>query len=471
MLVAIEELERLPHLRPKHGQFDNRNRGASARPGPIPFVRTFTVSRLAPSSTTRSRRCPRTRLASNRSPSSCSFSSRGRLGAAILSAPQRSVTASAANGRYRHPRWHLSSPSPRDHFRSAAEGSRGSFRCPSRRGARRGAAMAQSLKDLAGRLPAGPRGVGTALKLLLGAGALAYGVRESVFIGEFSPGPRPILLSRHPPPPRTDRAVSPLSGRRAAGHLLQPHWRRAAGHYPCWGAALQVRPTPLSLSPGARAASLMQASRSFAGFPGSSTPSSMTSAPGRGRFPPPRAPKVRADPGGACGAGGRAGARPRSRLSPQTCRWWTSPCASSPAPMLQSCPACISAWAWTTRSESCPPSSTRCSRAWWPNSTPRSSSHREPRWPFLRELLLRLQRTFKLSTWGTLKGVEDAYLLAERVWTVFCLWFDSDTDAEAVPPAFEDNIGCVECKTAPQHNNGGGRANVNHREHVALELP
>lgn len=233
MLVAIEELERLPHLRPKHGQFDNRNRGASARPGPIPFVRTFTVSRLAPSSTTRSRRCPRTRLASNRSPSSCSFSSRGRLGAAILSAPQRSVTASAANGRYRHPRWHLSSPSPRDHFRSAAEGSRGSFRCPSRRGARRGAAMAQSLKDLAGRLPAGPRGVGTALKLLLGAGALAYGVRESVFIGEFSPGPRPILLSRRPPPPRTDRAVSPLSGRRAAGHLLQPHWRRAAGHYPC----------------------------------------------------------------------------------------------------------------------------------------------------------------------------------------------------------------------------------------------
>lgn len=44
--------------------------------------------------------------------------------------------------------------------------------------------MAQNLKDLAGRLPTGPRGVGTALKLLLGAGALAYGVRESVFIGE-----------------------------------------------------------------------------------------------------------------------------------------------------------------------------------------------------------------------------------------------------------------------------------------------
>lgn len=59
--------------------------------------------------------------------------------------------------------------------------------------------MAQSLKDLAGRLPAGPRGVGTALKLLLGAGALAYGVRESVFIGECSPGSRPVF----PCPPRT----------------------------------------------------------------------------------------------------------------------------------------------------------------------------------------------------------------------------------------------------------------------------
>lgn len=44
--------------------------------------------------------------------------------------------------------------------------------------------MAQNLKDLAGRLPAGPRGMGTALKLLLGAGAVAYGVRESVFTGE-----------------------------------------------------------------------------------------------------------------------------------------------------------------------------------------------------------------------------------------------------------------------------------------------
>lgn len=47
--------------------------------------------------------------------------------------------------------------------------------------------MAQNLKDLAGRLPAGPRGMGMALKLLLGAGAVAYGVRESVFTGEQPP--------------------------------------------------------------------------------------------------------------------------------------------------------------------------------------------------------------------------------------------------------------------------------------------
>ncbi|XP_053912675.1 prohibitin-2 [Cuculus canorus] len=54
--------------------------------------------------------------------------------------------------------------------------------------------MAQNLKDLAGRLPAGPRGVGTALKLLLGAGALAYGVRESIFIVEG--GQRAIFFNR-----------------------------------------------------------------------------------------------------------------------------------------------------------------------------------------------------------------------------------------------------------------------------------
>ncbi|KAM8778999.1 prohibitin-2 [Rhynchonycteris naso] len=54
--------------------------------------------------------------------------------------------------------------------------------------------MAQNLKDLAGRLPSGPRGMGTALKLLLGAGAMAYGVRESVFTVEG--GHRAIFFNR-----------------------------------------------------------------------------------------------------------------------------------------------------------------------------------------------------------------------------------------------------------------------------------
>ncbi|XP_030043392.1 prohibitin-2 [Microcaecilia unicolor] len=54
--------------------------------------------------------------------------------------------------------------------------------------------MAQNLKDFAGRLPAGPRGMGTALKLLLGAGAVAYGLRESVFTVEG--GHRAIFFNR-----------------------------------------------------------------------------------------------------------------------------------------------------------------------------------------------------------------------------------------------------------------------------------
>ncbi|XP_005873717.1 PREDICTED: prohibitin-2 [Myotis brandtii] len=54
--------------------------------------------------------------------------------------------------------------------------------------------MAQNLKDLAGQLPSGPRGMGTALKLLLGAGAVAYGVRESVFTVEG--GQRAIFFNR-----------------------------------------------------------------------------------------------------------------------------------------------------------------------------------------------------------------------------------------------------------------------------------
>lgn len=103
--------------------------------------------------------------------------------------------------------------------------------------------MAQNLKDLAGRLPSGPRGMGTALKLLLGAGAVAYGVRESVFTGEQPPPalrtppgpPRPPTLCRRVPalaqplaPPgagpcpvaRPDPHPSPHSGRRAESHLL-----------------------------------------------------------------------------------------------------------------------------------------------------------------------------------------------------------------------------------------------------------
>uniref|UniRef100_A0A2K5L0Q4 Prohibitin n=1 Tax=Cercocebus atys TaxID=9531 RepID=A0A2K5L0Q4_CERAT len=54
--------------------------------------------------------------------------------------------------------------------------------------------MAQNLKDLPGRLPAGPRGMGTALKLLLGPSAVAYGVRESVFTVEG--GHRAIFFNR-----------------------------------------------------------------------------------------------------------------------------------------------------------------------------------------------------------------------------------------------------------------------------------
>uniref|UniRef100_A0A2K5I5X7 Prohibitin n=1 Tax=Colobus angolensis palliatus TaxID=336983 RepID=A0A2K5I5X7_COLAP len=54
--------------------------------------------------------------------------------------------------------------------------------------------MVQNLKDLAGRLPAGPRGMGTAPKLLLGAGAVAYGVRESMFTVEG--GHRAIFFNR-----------------------------------------------------------------------------------------------------------------------------------------------------------------------------------------------------------------------------------------------------------------------------------
>lgn len=54
--------------------------------------------------------------------------------------------------------------------------------------------MAQNLKDFASRLPAGPRGLGTGLKLLLGAGAVGYAIRESVFTVEG--GQRAIFFNR-----------------------------------------------------------------------------------------------------------------------------------------------------------------------------------------------------------------------------------------------------------------------------------
>uniref|UniRef100_H2ZSN5 Prohibitin n=1 Tax=Latimeria chalumnae TaxID=7897 RepID=H2ZSN5_LATCH len=55
--------------------------------------------------------------------------------------------------------------------------------------------MAQNLKDLAGRMSSGPRGMGTALKLLLGAGAVAYAVKESVYTA-VEGGHRAIVFNR-----------------------------------------------------------------------------------------------------------------------------------------------------------------------------------------------------------------------------------------------------------------------------------
>ncbi|XP_049635438.1 prohibitin-2-like [Suncus etruscus] len=54
--------------------------------------------------------------------------------------------------------------------------------------------MAQNLKDLLGRLSSGPGGIGTALKLLLGAGAMAYSIHESTFTVEG--GHRAIFFNR-----------------------------------------------------------------------------------------------------------------------------------------------------------------------------------------------------------------------------------------------------------------------------------
>lgn len=41
----------------------------------------------------------------------------------------------------------------------------------------------QQLRQIAGRLSSGPRGAGLGVKLLMGAGALAYGVKEATYTG------------------------------------------------------------------------------------------------------------------------------------------------------------------------------------------------------------------------------------------------------------------------------------------------
>ena len=46
--------------------------------------------------------------------------------------------------------------------------------------------MAQTLGDFAKRFGSGaPRGVGLGLKLLIGAGAIGYGIKESIYTGKF----------------------------------------------------------------------------------------------------------------------------------------------------------------------------------------------------------------------------------------------------------------------------------------------
>uniref|UniRef100_A0A8C5J439 Prohibitin n=1 Tax=Junco hyemalis TaxID=40217 RepID=A0A8C5J439_JUNHY len=54
----------------------------------------------------------------------------------------------------------------------------------------------------------------------------------------------------YPPPVLTKPPLSLRSGGRPARHLLQPHRRRAAGHHPGRGAALQVGPGPPGPLPG-----------------------------------------------------------------------------------------------------------------------------------------------------------------------------------------------------------------------------
>lgn len=41
----------------------------------------------------------------------------------------------------------------------------------------------QHLRDFVGRMSSGPRGAGVGVKLLIGAGVLAYGIKEATYTG------------------------------------------------------------------------------------------------------------------------------------------------------------------------------------------------------------------------------------------------------------------------------------------------
>ena len=90
-------------------------------------------------------------------------------------------------------------------------------------------------------------------------------------------------------------------------------------------------------------------------------------------------------------------------LALRTCRWWTSHCVSFPDQMLPLCLMSTSktrinlplielflsmnlssgTWDLTTMKRFCRPFATRSWRAWWPNSTLRSSSPNVSKCPFL----------------------------------------------------------------------------------------
>ncbi|KAK2858132.1 hypothetical protein Q7C36_006051 [Tachysurus vachellii] len=53
----------------------------------------------------------------------------------------------------------------------------------------------QHLRDFAGRMSCGPRGAGVGLKLLIGAGALAYGIKKLNWITYYTP--RRVMMTEH----------------------------------------------------------------------------------------------------------------------------------------------------------------------------------------------------------------------------------------------------------------------------------